>query len=198
MEKFFISKKYNVKVEQNADGTLKVTDLSEQFKGQPLQNAGLLIASCGGREKFLALCITPERYKEIKDFRDFKNTPEGKAQLEAQRAASAEAQRVAIEKRNKERATAYQELLESCNGVIPTTYDNIGIVLRYLNTINWGVWELPKMTIGYSCNQYDCDGKQASTMILDKKIDIFGDGTEFENKFQVGAPHGHLMKYRRA
>ena len=71
------------------------------------------------------------------------------------------------------------------------------IVLRYLNTINWGGWELPKMTIGYICNQYDCEGKIATTMKLDESIKLYEDDNETGYMFQVGAPVGHLTKYRR-
>lgn len=102
-------------------------------------------------------------------------------------------------KRNREsrkRKADYETLLaRSENGVIETTYENIGIVLRYLNTQNWGGWKLPKMTIGYACHQYDCDGKIATTMKLDEAIEVY-DG-EKESMFQTGAPHGHLQKYCR-
>lgn len=100
------------------------------------------------------------------------------------------ARRLAIE---EARSIAFRDLLAR-GTPIPTTYETIGIVLRYLNTMNWGGWDLPPMTIGYRCNQYDCDGKQASTMILDEPIDVFG---ELIDKFVVGAPTGHLIKYHR-
>ena len=78
--------------------------------------------------------------------------------------------------------------------VTESNEETVGALLRYLNTQNWGLWRLPKMTIGYQCNQYDCDGKQATTIKLDKPI-VVNDvpGTMFE----VGAPMGHLTKYRR-
>ena len=57
--------------------------------------------------------------------------------------------------------------------------------------------ELPKMTIGYICNQYDCDGKIATTMKLDESIKLYEDENETCSMFQVGAPVGHLTKYRR-
>ena len=50
------------------------------------------------------------------------------------------------------------------------------------------------MTIGYSCTQYDCDGKQATTIKLDEPIEYDG---KFLSKFEVGAPHRHLMKYQK-
>lgn len=78
--------------------------------------------------------------------------------------------------------------------IIPTTPETISIVLAYLRDVNWGVWCLPIMSIGYRCAQYDCDGKIAVTMILDEPIDYYG---ELVSKFVKGAPVGHLMRYRR-
>lgn len=78
--------------------------------------------------------------------------------------------------------------------VTESNEESVGALLRYLNTQNWGGWDLPKMTIGYACHQYDCDGKRATTIKLDSPIVVSGEpGTMFE----VGAPHGHLTKYRR-
>lgn len=111
--------------------------------------------------------------------------------------AQREAEQARMAKRNEalkeQRIQSYEALKEQACP-IPTTYENIGIVLRYLNTSNCGGWKLPAMTIGYSCNQYDCDGKQASTMTLDNPIEIDG---EMVDKFVVGAPLGHLTKYHR-
>ena len=72
--------------------------------------------------------------------------------------------------------------------VIPATLENIKIVLQHLNAQNWGFWTLPKMTIGYSANQFDCDGLTASTMKFDNAI-------EGENMFKVGGKRGYLSKY---
>lgn len=76
--------------------------------------------------------------------------------------------------------------------VTETTVENVTILLRYLNSINWGAWELPKMTIGYICNQYDCDGRQATTITLDKPIKY---GDEMLRKFVVGGGPRHLVHY---
>jgi hypothetical protein len=59
--------------------------------------------------------------------------------------------------------------------------------------MNWGAWQLPKMSIGYSAHQYDCDGQQASTITLDKPIDYYG---EKVSKFKVGGGRLHLTKYK--
>jgi hypothetical protein len=54
--------------------------------------------------------------------------------------------------------------------------------------MNWGVWKLPAMTIGYSCNQYDCDGKSAVTIKLDEPVNGF-------TNLSYGTPRGHLTAY---
>jgi hypothetical protein len=73
--------------------------------------------------------------------------------------------------------------------VIPTTLDNIAIVLRYLNKQNWGTWHLPALSIPYSAHQYDCDGVVATTITLDRPVD----GSK---KFKIGGKRGHLMNFR--
>lgn len=194
-KKYFISKRVLASVERNADGTLKLTDISNRNNPQPLINAGALIMSFGSITNFWERCVGEDKYKEYCDNRAFLASPEYKAQRAAQREAAARQAARQAAQRAEAAKEAYESLKNAHNGVIPSTVENIAIVLRYLNTQNWGVWELPTMTIGYSCNQYDCDGKQASTMILDKPIDDGYDGTS--NKFVVGAPRGHLNKYTR-
>jgi hypothetical protein len=76
---------------------------------------------------------------------------------------------------------------------IPATAENIEVVLNHLNTQNWGGWVLPKMSISYSANQYDCDGVTATTISLDSKIEYDG---EMISKFKVGGKRGHLNNYR--
>lgn len=197
--KYWYSKNLRLKVEkldEPEDGKLfKVTHYSD---GTPFANAGMLIKSLGGVDAFWGGCISLEVMKKSIERYAFSLTKEYQ-QMKAERQAAKEAERAAKFK-------ADFEELKSKAYPIPSTYENIGIVLRYLNSINWGGWELPAMTISYSANQYDCDGKTASTMILDKPINIHGEkeGDEFYNeddnfsKFVVGAPAGHLMKYHRA
>lgn len=190
MKKYFISKKIRASVERNADGTLKLTDLSGKVP-QPLINAGALIMSFGSIDKFYDRCVDEAAYQDFLKNKAYLASPEYKAQREAQR----EAQRAATAEKTAAITKAYEDLLAKNNGVIPTTAENVATVLRYLNTRNWGGWELPKMTIGYTCSQYDCDGKQASAMRLDKAIPDGYDGKS--DKFCVGAPRGYLNKYTR-
>ncbi len=83
------------------------------------------------------------------------------------------------------------------NQPIESTVENIRIIANYLNEQNWGGWSLPKMTIGYSAHQYDCDGSSAVTITLDKGIS--DEELEIKNvrKFKVGGKRGHLEAYRR-
>ena len=78
------------------------------------------------------------------------------------------------------------------NEITEATIENITILLYYLNSINWGMWKLPKMTIGYSCHQYDCNGQTATTITLDKPIDYDG---QMLTKFVVGVGPRHLSNY---
>lgn len=182
-------------VSQNEDGSLWITNDGVNS----IANPGQFILSMGGIEAVLNRCneeITLDEFKA--------RVTEYFAQQEAQRlyykehkheieAAKRERERAKFNERYERAEKAYNDLLaESPNGVIETNYKNICIVLGLLNLQNWGYWHLPTMTIGYKCNQYDCDGKQASTMVLDHPIDVDG---ELISKFSIGAPHGHLMKY---
>ena len=177
-------------VKENEDGSLFITDDFEKS----IWNAGLLINQLGGIDKVKNRLQGEELTKE-----------EAKTYIQERRAYIAEMKKNQAKRQvekeieiAKQRKANYESLLErSENGIIETTYENIGIVLRYLNTINWGGWELPKMTIGYICNQYDCEGKIATTMKLDESIKLYEDENETVSMFQVGAPFGHLTKYRR-
>lgn len=88
-----------------------------------------------------------------------------------------------------------QSLIEA--GPIKATVENIRLILSVLNEQNWGSWNLPQMTIAYSANQYDCDGKTASTIILDTPISDDEYSIKNETHFVIGAPRGHLNKYYR-
>jgi len=67
----------------------------------------------------------------------------------------------------------------------------------FLNKQNWGSWELPAMEIGYKANQFDCDGKTATTIELDLPISDDEYGIENETKFSYGNPNNYLLKYQR-
>lgn len=183
-----------LEVRQNADNTLFITENGTDS----IENAGQFILNLGGIDKVLARCIDTDL--SLSEYRA-KIQAEKKALHEVNHQKAMERQAEAEQRIKAE----YEALLAENSGIIPTTYENIGKVLRYLNLQNWGGWQLPIMTIGYRCNQYDCDGKTASTMILDEPIDITYEDERTEgyipnmvSKFQVGAPHGHLTQYHRA
>lgn len=78
---------------------------------------------------------------------------------------------------------------------VPATIENITTILQYYKMQGY-VGELLPMTIGYSCNDYDCDGKHAVAIKLDSPI-IYNEEGDMNNRFVCGAPRGHLTKYTR-
>ena len=162
----------------NNDGTITIT-----CKGKPINNPGQIILQMGGIDAVLARC------KEY-------TAAEWQAEQEREVAAKLAAKEAAKQRAElliKEHEEAYHEVFRD-KAVVETTPRNIYILLSYLNDFNWGSWELPKMSIGYRCNQYDCDGKQATTITLDKAIDYDGRPTRL---FEVGAPIRHLVRFQK-
>ena len=160
------------------DGTITIT-----CNHEPISNPGQFIHQMGGINAVLGRC---KEYTEA----------EWQAELEREKAAklaAKEAARQRCEQLIKEHEQAYHEVFKN-GSVVETTPRNIYILLSYLNDHSWGSWQLPKMSIGYRCNQYDCDGKQATTITLDKAIDYDGRPTRL---FEVGAPIRHLIKYQK-
>ena len=188
--KIYQTKRFVYSVSQNEDGTL---DMNREYSisggywskasGRP-DNAGLMVKNAGGIDKMLASC------QDVEDLKAYAH--EMNVRNKEQREKGAQRKAIADEERARQRKADYDRLFNE--EVTESNEETVGALLRYLNTQNWGVWKLPKMTISYQCNQYDCDGKQATTIKLDSPImvnDVPG------TMFQVGAPHGHLMKYRR-
>ena len=164
-------------VNQNEDGTLLIT-----CGGEPIKNAGSFIMNIGGIAAVLARCkeYTEEELKEA-------------AKAKRERKLAQQAKQLEIEyRRFQEAKEAYEETFKG--GETETTIHSVFVLLNYLRHVNWGSWKLPKMSIGYSCRQYDCDGKQAVTIQLDKPMEFDG---EMLSRFQVGAPRGHLTKYHK-
>jgi len=76
---------------------------------------------------------------------------------------------------------------------IPATIENITAMLRYFRI--HGIGELPAMTIGYSCNDYDCGGKRPAVAVkLDEAIIVNEEG-EMSDRIVCGASPRHLGKY---
>src|SRR5690554_5194775 len=126
----------------NENGTLSLYLFADKNR-EPFENTGQVIFNKGGVNNLLKECeviaITFAEYLENE-------------QKEKKAKKDENLQKIVSE---------YEDLLEK-NKVIEANETNIGIVLRYLNTHNWGFWELPKMSVGYSAAQYDCEGKLAS------------------------------------
>lgn len=190
--KIFRTKRVIYRVEQNENGTLDIYreyfSLKNmdfwKFDGRKFDNAGSLIISAGGIDGLLSQC------EEVEDIRDIIG-PLNKAKVEIRRKAVAERERQ-MEEKASAAEVEYKQLF--FGDVTETNAKTVYALLRYLNTQNWGLWRLPKMTIGYSCHQYDCDGKMATTIKLDEPITVAG---EQGAMFQYGAPRGYLTNYER-
>lgn len=140
-----------------------------------------------------AHCKTQE---ELDAMRAYLNSPEHKAQL-AKEKAEREAYKARIEQKIKEREEndekEYQETIKG--RIVEPTAHNLYIILRHFNNQNWGAWDLSEVKLsgcGFSMAQYDCDGKQATTIKLTKKIEFNDEQT---NMFKIGGKRGHLTKH---
>lgn len=188
MKKLFYCTKKNVYlITKNDDGTL--TFFPEE------KNAGALIMQRGGISKFLEYCIEDERsYDEFcKDVQLVKQKQrEYRAEMRLQ---NANAEKAAV-------ANAYNAMLAnygmSIGNIdksieIDATKDNLYVLMRYLRTIPLSQWQLPKLSQGYTANQYDCEGKIAVTITLSEGL--LSDDLKIIKKLQYGAPMGHLSNY---
>ena len=188
--KIYKTKRVIYRIETNENGTLDI--FREYFSskkmnhwekdGRIYKNAEMMINQIGGCEALLAGC------EDVEDIEGMLDELNSKKKAIRERATQ-ERIRQQLEIINKAKAE-YEKAF--ANDVTKTDIENIGILLRYLNTINWGVWNLPKMTIGYKCAQYNCDGHTATTIKLDAPINYDG---KMVSMFVVGNPRGYLDKY---
>ena len=184
--KLFLTNTSVYSVTQNEDGSLLIQTKTD---GESIPNAGQFILNCGGIESIMSKCIDSdisieqyrlEKAELVKLNKELKSAENGVKEIE----------------KNKSITDDYNALLTS-NAIIPVNIDNLRIVMRYLNMQNWGSWELPKMNIGYSANQFDCDGKSSVTIKLDTPISDDEYEVVNEKMFSYGNPNGHLTKYTR-
>lgn len=192
--KIYVSANYIYKVEATGNETRPLNITREYSRGRANQwyimddkecpNAGQFILNQGGVDALVEKC------KEVDDLAAWVEEHNAAAKEAHEKAHAIAMQREA--EREQRIKDEYERLFSG--EVTESNEETVGILLRYLNTQNWGGWNLPKMTIGYACHQYDCDGKIATTIKLDSPIMV---NDEPGTMFQVGAPHGHLTKYRR-
>lgn len=179
------------RVEKNDDGTLAVYREYSSTKNQGFwrkdgrlaNDAGLMIKNAGGINAFLQKC------EEVEDMARFVHDLNVEKKAIRERALQQRAEHTA--QREAHAKADYERLFGG--EVTESNEETVGALLRYLNTQNWGLWHLPKMTIGYQCDQYDCDGRTATTIKLDSPISV---GGEMGTMFEYGAPFGHLTKYK--
>ena len=180
------------RVEVNIDGTLTI--FREYFStkkmpywakdGRQYNKTDLLIDEQGGIESLLSKC------EDIDDIDNYIHDLNVEKRAIRERASQERARQ--MESKMAKSKADYERVFEG-KDVVESTAESIYILLAYLNTQNWGGWRLPKMTIGYSCHQYDCDGKTATTIMLDQPVKVAG---RMGTMFEYGAPRGHLTKYQ--
>ena len=184
--KTFVTNTSIYRIEKREDGELDMyREYSRKSRhgqwvkdGSKYADVGMFVNQRGGKDNFLSMCVDYDDLegfvaKQNKENKEFSNIHKAIAEENAK-------------KQEEEYALAFADEVTECNK------ENIYLLLRHLNKINWGAWSLPKMSIGYSCNQYNCNGVTATTIILDKPIEY---GDEMIDKFVYGAPHGHLSDY---
>lgn len=197
--KFYITNKRTFRVTETNDTNkpLLIEVISFQKKRiNPVEyeNAGALIAGEGGLENFKAKCVSEAEYQAYeKSVIDYLNSDEYRKAKADRKAASKAKHEAFVAEMIAKRTADYERILrEAENGVLKSTFENICIVLKYFNIAEA---EMPKMSIGYSLNRYDCDGKLATAMILSEPIEVEG---KMIDRFVCGAPRGYLKKYYRA
>lgn len=173
---FFYTKKNVFLITRGQDGFLEFFPKNRE--------AGNLIKQHGGIDKFLQICKADARpYDQV--LAEFK-----------QKLADAdeERKRAASENKMKESAiikSEYDALIQD-GGEIEVTPPNLRVIMRYLRTLNWGMWHLPKLKQGYSAFQHDCGGKDVVTIQLDEGIIIDG---KCVKKFKCGVNDNYLHEY---
>lgn len=172
------TKKLLVEVRQNPDGLLLLT--ADGINSIP--NAGAVIGNLGGIQGALDRAIETD-----------KTLPQLIDERRQRKQQAVEAQVKSVAKQIQRIEQEYNDLLASSPGGIETNIHNLHIVGAYLCTVNSGVWELPRMTIGYSAHQYDCDGHISVTFQLDEPIEYRGTPT---TKLVFNAPLAHLTSYQ--
>lgn len=172
--KYLITNTQILQVFTNPDGTLLLT--KDGINSIP--NAGHFIVSAGGKESLLARCVELDMCLEevIKMVKEERTILREQRQISFLKFA---------EKHNKKIKDDFDRLMTL--NIIDTTEENVAIILRYFNSMNWGVWpKLPKMSVSYKINQYSTSrGSNTATAIS------FKDG----RKFAVGCGPRDLPKY---
>ena len=196
MKTYFITNKATYLVEKTNDVKnplllTKVTVCNSWLANPEVcKNAGSLIGS--NVDEFLSKCVSEEEHEK---YLHRYETPEAQAIREANRAKreAQKAERAQKAIQFKEQLKREFEALWSQN-LIEVNEESVKTILFYSHYFEMPEFRGKKFTIGFSVNEYDCDGKIAIAMKLDKKIRVYDVLT---NKIVVGAPHGHLTKYTR-
>lgn len=173
------TKSKTLQVVKNIDNTLSIFKLGTT---EIIPNIGLYINQMGGLQAVLDRC------QEFESVEAYKIHVANLAAARAIELAPIKAARLEQDKKNAELFKKQIADLLALD-VIPSTRENLRLIMKYLNESNWGGWKLPKMEISYSAYSFDCDGKLAVGIKLDKPVDGFV-------KYSYNAPRGYLNSYQ--
>lgn len=176
MKNFFKTKTRWYFVKQNEDGSLWIT--CDGLTG--IENAGQFVISLGGIDKVLERCTEEISIEEFIARRN--------ESVEKRKNHRLMSLQMNAEKERKEELEAISAYEKIAHAPINPTLPNLKIVLRYILATD----NRPSMTVGYSANIYDCDGKIAVGMKLDEPIVVAG---EKITKIGYKIPRGHLTQY---
>lgn len=193
---YFATKKHSYFVVQNEDGTLFMsyngTDKANNIGGIIYCRGGIDAVLSSAKEQTLRTIgkaeITAEEYT---DYLRKQCLRKRKARFVQQ-----ELKRLKTEKTKEALGKAIRGMISISGGVFKSTPLNICMLLRYLSVIDLEHDKLPKMSIGYTCQRYDFNGRSATAITLDEPITCSRDG-EKVSRFVFGAPAGSLPSFTR-
>ena len=139
-QSIILQKKRVYQISQQENGFIQFTPQQD--------NAGLIIHSAGGIEAFLARCLEdPRSLEEISQ-----DTALIVRMVRRNGMLDQEIHRSSSKPSAQQIEEAYLELIQQ--GVIEVNTRNLLTVMRHLNSVNWGSWELPSMDQSYQARQY--------------------------------------------
>lgn len=156
-------KVFSVEISETGFVTLRTPD------GRIYNNTGSIIGSMG-IERFLSKCF------------DYKGTIDDYIR---EQTVLKEKQKAAEIKRMEVQEKEFVAMIQS-REFIPYTRENVRILMEYLTRTNWGLWELPKMEVGYTASQYQTEnGRTFVNVKFDSGLKVSNAPTTYLHKGYV-------------
>jgi len=147
--------------------------ISDQFG--PIGNAGQFICCLGGVKAILDRCVVGDYKAEL-------------AKIEAKEAAK----KASREEEKEEKFNSYKRIFSE--EVTETTVESVSALIYELKNTECNDSNMPRMTIGYSCNKYKL-GEDEETEVTIKLVKPILFNGEFHSKFTTNCRKNYLTKY---